>query len=79
MLLSTKKMSSNFACCVISPDPAQAVEGKLVEGSRQVDGGRKKGMGSMVEGASRRAEEGDWRAGSCRSQAEVTGEQVSTQ
>ena len=38
-----------------------------------MEGGRQKGVVGMVEGASRQAEEEDWRADGCRSLAELTG------
>ena len=38
-----------------------------------MEGVRRKGVSGIVEGASRRAEEEDWRVGGCRSRAEVTG------
>ena len=46
-----------------------------MEGGGQDAGGRK-GVGGMVEGAGRRAEEGYWRAGVCRSQVEVSSGQA---
>ena len=43
-----------------------------MEGGGPASGGRNK-VDGMVEGVGRRTEEGDWRAGGCRSRAEVTG------
>ena len=59
-------MSSTFRLLFYLSDPSQAAEEVLLEG-----GGRK-GVGGMVEGAGRQAEEEDWLADRFRSLAELT-------
>ena len=60
-------MSSTFRLLFYPSDPSQAAEEVLLEG------GERKGVNGMVEGAGRQAEEKDWQARGCRSQAEVIG------
>ena len=54
ILLTTCLLLS--ACLAIPSDPTQAVE-EIACGGRRTSGGGRKGVGGLVEGADRRAEE----------------------
>ena len=58
-------MSYNFRLLRYPVRSAQAVEGLACE--------RRQTSGRCAEGSGQAGEEGDWRAGGCRSRAEVTG------